>query len=161
MPDIMSPEKRRLLMSRIRSTDTAPERYVDTLLKAVPVAYERHAGDLPGRPDFVFRDQQIAVFVDGDFWHGWRLPVWQHRLSEKWQAKIGENRRRDTRNHQKLRRMKWTVIRIWEHQIETNVVRCVVRIVEALQLPRIDRDAIETAYAGLPPLRRRNRLPKP
>ena len=161
MTDIMSPEKRRQLMSRIRATNTTPERYVNALLEASDVDYDRHARDLPGRPDFVFRPQQLALFVDGDFWHGWRLPVWRHRLSDKWRSKIEKNRQRDHRNHRQLRRMGWTVLRIWEHQIETDVVRCVVKVLETLGKPHINRNELAAVYTSLPPLKRRNRLPRP
>ena len=107
MADIMSVENRSQLMARIRGKDTTPERYINTLLEATGVECERHAVDLPGRPDFVFRDERLAVFVDGDFWHGSRIPVWEHRLSDEWRKKIAKNRSRDCRSHRQLRRSGW------------------------------------------------------
>lgn len=120
-------------MSRIKGKDTGPERAIANglLMKGVS-DWEGHAKDLPGRPDFLFRAQRVAVFVDGDFWHGWRFPVWRDKLSEKWEAKIEATRRRDMRNHRKLRRDGWTVIRIWEHQIKNDVNSCIDRILEQL-----------------------------
>jgi DNA mismatch endonuclease (patch repair protein) len=94
--------------------------------------WERHARDLPGRPDFVFREAKVAVFVDGDFWHGWRFNIWRHKLSEKWEAKIGATRRRDSVNHRALENMGWRVVRIWEHQIDASLARCAGRVVRAL-----------------------------
>jgi len=87
---------------------------------------------LPGRPDFVFAAARVAVFVDGDFWHGWRFPQWRDKLSEKWEAKIEATRRRDARNYRKLRRMGWKVVRLWEHQIERDMSSCLEKVLSAL-----------------------------
>jgi DNA mismatch endonuclease (patch repair protein) len=108
-------------MSRIRGKDTGPERVVGALLTEAGHAPEQHVSDLPGRPDFVLRDLRVAIFVDGDFWHGWRFIAWKHKLSEKWEAKIAANRRRDFLNHARLRRAGWRVLRIWQHQIERDL----------------------------------------
>ena len=96
--DIMSVEKRSALMSRIRGKGTKPELVIAGLLAEAGLSWEEHARDLPGRPDFVLRDCQVAIFVDGDFWHGWRFPAWRLKLSEKWENKIAGNIRRDRRN---------------------------------------------------------------
>lgn len=114
----MSPEKRSALMSRIRGKNTGPERAVGAIVAGLGLKAEFHARDLPGRPDLVLRGRRIVIFVDGDFWHGWRFPVWRNKLSEKWELKIAANRRRDALNHARLRRAGWLVIRIWEHQLE-------------------------------------------
>lgn len=124
----MSPETRSIVMSRIRGRDTGPERVVAAALKARGLRFEQHARDLPGRPDFVFRSAKVALFVDGDFWHGWRFPAWRHKLSEKWEAKIEGNRRRDLRNFARLRRAGWIVIRLWEHQVERDLEGCLKRV---------------------------------
>ncbi|MBY0332282.1 MAG: very short patch repair endonuclease [Acetobacteraceae bacterium] len=133
----MSPETRSAVMSRIRGKDTGPERAVADALRGRGWEFETHARDLPGRPDILFREAQVAVFVDGDFWHGWRFPVWKDKLSEKWEAKIEATRRRDARNFRKLRRAGWRVVRIWEHQVERDLHACIARIEEIL--PRKSR----------------------
>ena len=117
----MSPEKRSALMSRIRGKDTGPERAVGAIVAGLGLVAEFHARDLPGRPDLVLRERRIAIFVDGDFWHGWRFPVWRNKLSEKWEIKIAANRHRDSLNYARLRRAGWIVIRIWEHQLERDL----------------------------------------
>jgi DNA mismatch endonuclease (patch repair protein) len=68
------------------------------------------------------------VFVDGDYWHGWRFPAWKNKLPPYWQEKIENNRRRDQRNFLRLRRDGWLVIRLWEHDIERDPEGCVDRI---------------------------------
>jgi len=126
--DIMSVEKRSALMGRIRGTNTGPERKMAAALEALELAWESHARDLPGRPDFVFREAQVAVFVDGDFWHGWRFPAWRHKLSEKWEKKIQATRLRDRKNHRRLRRMGWIVLRFWEHSIKQDVTTIAIKV---------------------------------
>ena len=115
--DFMSPETRSAVMSRIRGRDTGPERTVQAMLEALGLEFETHVRLLPGRPDFVLRKHSLCIFVDGDFWHGWRFDDWRMKLSEKWEAKIAANRRRDDRNRRLLRKAGWQVLRIWEHQV--------------------------------------------
>src|SRR5262249_37749020 len=72
----------------------------------------------------------------GDFWHGWRFPQWRDKLSEKWESKIAQNRMRDRRNHARLRRQGWTIVRVWEHQIERDLAGCLSRIKHILGRPK-------------------------
>lgn len=129
----MSPEKRSTVMARIKGRGTVPELTIAAAFAARHLEWEGHARDLPGRPDFVFRDEKVAVFVDGDFWHGWRFPQWRDKLSEKWEAKIDGNRRRDARNYARLRRAGWRVVRIWEHQVAGDIDACVTRVERLLE----------------------------
>ena len=159
--DIMTPEKRSALMSRIKGKGTTPELYIERLMSAGGLQFGQHDPSLPGKPDFVFREDSVAVFIDGDFWHGWRFPVWQHKLSDQWQQKISTNRNRDDRNHRKLRRWGWTVLRIWEHQVEADPVGCVGRIASVVTSQVVDLELVKACYSELPKLKRRRRLPKP
>jgi DNA mismatch endonuclease (patch repair protein) len=145
--DIMSPEKRSAVMSRIRSKNTSPERTICRVLRRRKMHFSTHANDLPGRPDIIFRRVQLAVFVDGNFWHGWRFPLWQHKLSPKWRSKIWANRERDRRNFRKLRRLGWTVLRVWEHQVESSTGECLARIISAHAAAR-ERILHRQALAG-------------
>src|SRR5205814_1946993 len=80
------------------------------------------------RPDFVMTRARVAVFVEGAFWHGWRFPTWSGKLQPFWRDKIAGNRARDRRNHRTLRRRGWTVLRIWDHQVEDRLPLLVERI---------------------------------
>ena len=82
-----------------------------------------HANHLPGKPDIVFKRQRLAVFVDGDFWHGRDWEARRRKLAvghnaEYWLAKIGYNRERDSRNTEKLEAAGWRVIRLWETDVK-------------------------------------------
>jgi DNA mismatch endonuclease (patch repair protein) len=161
MVDIISPELRSAVMSRIRGKDTTPERYLASLLRAAGLRFKRHDKTLPGCPDFVFNNQRLALFVDGDFWHGWRFPIWRHRMPDFWRAKIAGNRARDRKTRRRLTRLGWRALRVWEHQIESHATACVARIARALGESAVDWQAVEARRQRMPLLKRRNRLPKP
>jgi DNA mismatch endonuclease (patch repair protein) len=121
-------------MSRIRKTDTRPELIIRRLSFARGLRYRKHHSGLPGNPDLVFTSARVVVFVDGDFWHGWQLTRWEGKLStEYWKNKIRGNRERDRRNRRRLRAHGWTVISIWEHEVERDPDRCVNRIERAVR----------------------------
>lgn len=129
----MSPETRSKVMARIRGKETGPELLLAAEMKLLGLEWEEHARDLPGRPDFVFRSARLAIFVDGDFWHGYRFAQWRDKLSEAWEAKIAGNIRRDNRNRAALRSLGWQVIRVWEHQVTARPAGSARRIVRALE----------------------------
>lgn len=133
MPDNLSPSQRRYCMSRIRTRDTDIEQMVRSELHKRGFRFRKHPKDMPGKPDIVFPRARVAVFVDGDFWHGYRFPAWRDKVSSFWRDKISKNRLRDERTFKKLRRTGWRVIRIWQHEIENDLPRCVQRIVDAVR----------------------------
>jgi DNA mismatch endonuclease (patch repair protein) len=119
MPDKFSKEVRSAIMSRIRSKNTGIEMLVFRELRRRGIRFQKHYRRVVGTPDVAVPKRKIAVFVDGDFWHGFRYPAWKRKLSSKfWTAKIERNRRRDRRNFAKLRREGWRVMRVWEHQLK-------------------------------------------
>lgn len=120
-------------MSRIRgSGNEKTEVRLARLLRGDGISGWRRHLPIPGRPDFAFRKQKVAVFVDGCFWHGcpkcFRLPK-QNRAF--WKSKIERNRKRDLLVNGRLRRLGWKVIRIRECQLKHSV-RVVVKIEKAL-----------------------------
>lgn len=133
MADNMTVAQRSRTMSRIRSRDTQPELVIRKLLHARGLRYRKHVAALPGCPDVVFRRPKVAVFIDGDFWHGWRFSTWKEKLAPYWREKIERNMRRDSQNFRKLRRQGWLVIRLWEHEIEADASVCADRVVAAVR----------------------------
>lgn len=90
-----------------------------------------HRSQLPGRPDFIFTEPKLALFVDGCFWHG--CPTCQAGRMPKtnasfWRRKIAGNAGRDRRQAAALRHGGWGVIRIWEHQLSGDLDRVLNRI---------------------------------
>lgn len=111
-------------MASVKGKDTGLEVMVRSELKRRGLRFRKHVKSLPGCPDVVFTKQKLAVFIDGDFWHGYRFPAWRNTLPKFWREKIGKNRDRDRRNFAKLRRMGWRVLRIWQHEIERDLRSC-------------------------------------
>jgi len=108
---------------RMRATagrDNAAERALRSALHATGLRFRIHRRLLPGSTrttDVVLPRAQVAVFVDGCFWHGCPIHgTWPKRNSEWWRAKIDANRRRDRDTDTRLSALGWEVVRIWEHE---------------------------------------------
>ena len=132
-PGQMTREQRSRAMKRVKLRSGPLEMLLRQKLSARGLKYRCNVRTLPGSPDIVFPKQRVAIFVDGDFWHGWRLPVWEHKLSPFWREKLRANRGRDVRNFRRLRRRGWRVVRIWQHDVRTGIADCVARIQLALR----------------------------
>lgn len=119
--DNLSPENRKKNMSRIRSRGnrTTERRLRSSLVGAGVSGIKMHPADLPGKPDFAFPEQRIAIFVDGCFWHGCPKCYIRPKSSQSyWDEKLWRNRARDIKVSAELEQLGWTVIRIWEHDIK-------------------------------------------
>jgi DNA mismatch endonuclease (patch repair protein) len=133
MTDRMTPEQRSYCMSRVKGKDTSLELKVRSELHRRGLRFRKHYTDLPGRPDIAFPRARLAVFLDGDFWHGRNFSSWKGKLSEYWLNKITRNRSRDDKNRRKCRSMGWSVIRIWEREVNEDLGRAIGRIVKAFR----------------------------
>lgn len=132
MPDHLTPEQRSRAMKCVKLRNGSIEKLIHLELKARNLKFRRHVRSLPGRPDIVFPSSKVAIFVDGDFWHGWRLPTWEYKLSPFWREKLRTNRRRDQRNFRRLRSLGWKVIRVWQHQLTNDRAACIDRILQVV-----------------------------
>jgi DNA mismatch endonuclease (patch repair protein) len=133
MPDNLSPEDRIKTMRAVKGSNTSLERVVEAAFQERRWVFQRNVADMPGKPDFVFTAARLVVFVDGDFWHGWRFPLWREKLTPYWKGKIERNRRRDQRHYRRLRRLGWRVVRLWEHQVARDLPAAVRRVAVLLR----------------------------
>jgi DNA mismatch endonuclease (patch repair protein) len=119
-------------MSRIKSKDTKAEILMRKALRNIGLKGYRIHYDLLGRPDIVFISVKLAVFVDGDFWHGY---LWKKRgsipLKPYWKVKIASNMARDKRVNGELRKQGWKVIRVWEHDVMKKPQASALRVQKA------------------------------
>jgi len=127
MTDVFTPEKRSWVMSRIRGTNTKIDLRMKKMLSGLKCGYKMYPKML-GNPDFVIRRKKIAIFCDGDFWHGYKYDEKKKPAKKFWKNKIEGNITRDRRVSQKLRRDGWSVLRLWEHDIEKNPQKCIRKI---------------------------------
>lgn len=119
MADIFTKEKRSEVMSHIRPKNTKPEMLIFRELRRKGIYFQKHYKRAAGSPDIALPRKKIAVFIDGDFWHGYRFDGYKDRLPEEyWREKIETNIKRDRRNKTILRRDGWRVLRIWEHELK-------------------------------------------
>jgi DNA mismatch endonuclease (patch repair protein) len=133
VPDNLTVAQRSLAMSRIRSTDTQPELRLRRALWAAGLrGYRVHSAKLPGKPDIVWNRRRVAVFIDGAFWHGHPTVFRPGKSGSYWDLKIAGNRRRDRRVSRELRALGWTVLRVWDFQVERHPETCIARIVKIL-----------------------------
>ena len=126
MADIFTPEKRSWVMSRIRSKDTKIEKKTASMLRKNKIRYRRFP-KVFGSPDFVV-EKKVIVFCDGDFWHGYRYGRKRKPPKKFWREKIERNMERDRKVTRKLRADGWSVVRLWEHDIEMRPEKCVGKI---------------------------------
>lgn len=110
-------------------------------IKHQGLRFRSNVQSLPGCPDIVFTREKVAVFADGDFWHGRRLAKRLVRLgkghnSEYWIAKISSNVSRDRRVRRELAELGWQVVRVWESDIKAALDRVTDRIVSAVRARR-------------------------
>lgn len=108
---------RSAIMSRIRSSDTKPEKRLRRILWQNGRRFRKHYPVAGLRVDIAFTRAKVAVMVDGCFWHG--CPAHYRRPKERqnyWDAKLKRNLARDKRDDESLRRAGWHVVRIWEHE---------------------------------------------
>jgi DNA mismatch endonuclease (patch repair protein) len=114
--DVLTPEQRRLNMSRIRGKDTKPEMMLRTGLHRAGLRFRLHAAELPGRPDLIFPRYHAALLIHGCFWHGHDCPMFKlpRTRTEFWAAKIASNRARDSESEAALAAAGWRVMTVWE-----------------------------------------------
>lgn len=136
MVDFLTPAKRSMLMSLIRgSGNKDTELRLIAIFRVHGITGWRRNYKLPGKPDFVFLSQRLAVFVDGCYWHGCPIHYRRPKSNRKfWDAKIARNRQRDREVNRLLKAKGWRVLRIWEHALSRkNENRTVARVRRALE----------------------------
>lgn len=127
-----TPEITHKIMSAIKSSNTRPELALRKELWRRGLRYRANVKTLPGKPDIVFSRPRLAIFCDGDFWHGynWTLRGYGSleeelsRYSKPWAEKIQRNIQRDQTVNQRLTQLGWTVLRIRESEIKKDVKGC-------------------------------------
>ncbi len=143
MTDTLTPEQRSYCMSRIKGKDTGLETRVRSELHKRGFRFRKHLKELPGKPDVVFTRAKVAVFIDGDFWHGYKFSTWEHKVSDFWKTKISKTRERDVKNHRRLQDLGWTVIRLWQHELERDFEGCIGKVIAALKNEHTESSPIQ------------------
>jgi DNA mismatch endonuclease (patch repair protein) len=132
MADVFDKKTRSRIMSSISSTNTKPELFLRKILRAKKLRFSTYS-KLPGTPDIVFRKNKLAVFVDGEFWHGYNwLKKGKTPKSAFWKRKILRNIARDKKVNRELRRMGWRHVRVLDSQVMKKQSYVLSRIMRSL-----------------------------
>ena len=132
MADLFDKKTRSSIMSKIRSKHTKPEVALAKLLRKNKLAFRRHAKVL-GTPDFILFNTNVAIFVDGEFWHGYNwLRRGKRPRTSFWRKKLERNMARDKRVNKAFKRAGWVVVRIWETQLAKRPETVLRRILRSL-----------------------------
>ncbi len=125
-------------MRAVKGKGTNLERRLFAMLAGMRLhGWRKNVSALPGKPDAVFFQERVIIFVDGCFWHG--CPICKRPLPvtnrDYWEKKIQRNVERDRRNTESLTQEGWRVIRVWEHIIRNSSEKSSIRqaIREALE----------------------------
>ena len=145
MADVLTPAQRRKNMQHIKSRDTKIEVILRKALWKRGYRYRKNYDKLPGHPDIAITKYKIAIFCDGEFFHGKDWEVLKPRLeksnnSEFWISKISRNRERDEEINKRLLFEGWTVIRFWGSDIKKHAEECVKVIEECIFSKKIEEN---------------------
>ena len=129
--DKLTPEQRRRNMKAVRSKGSRIETILAKALFAHGLRYRKNDKTVFGKPDITFKKYKLAIFVDGEFWHGkdWEIRKFDHKSNQKfWHTKIERNIIRDKEVYDKLTADGWKVLRFWGKDITQNLEQCIVKI---------------------------------
>lgn len=129
--DKLTKEQRRRNMQANKSTGTKPELLLAKALYTRGHRYRKNNKNVFGKPDLTFKRIKLAIFVDGEFWHGkdWEIRKYDHKTNKEfWFNKIERNIRRDKNVNKELKEHGWKVLRFWAKEIENNLLDCLEKI---------------------------------
>tara|TARA_R110000868_G_scaffold37619_4_gene132875 strand:+ start:25876 stop:26340 length:465 start_codon:yes stop_codon:yes gene_type:complete len=121
-------KKRSKIMSKIRGKNTKPELLFRKALWNKGVRYRINSKKLPGKPDVSIQKYKLAIFIDGEFWHGYNWDERRNKIKSNrgfWVPKIERNMQRDEEVNQLLEDMDYTVFRFWEQDVKNELDKCI------------------------------------
>jgi DNA mismatch endonuclease (patch repair protein) len=150
-PRLTTDPARSRTMSRIRGKDTSIETALRKALWHSGIRYRKNYSGLPGKPDIAITKHRIAVFCDGDFWHGKEWDTKKLRIknnSEFWLSKIERNMNRDVQTDRVLFIKDWTVLRFWGTEIEKDLSGCVDEIRSAILYKEMESSSYDDEHVA-------------
>ena len=130
----LSCEQIHTIMAAVKCADTSIEIKLRKALWHRGIRYRKNFRLYNSRPDIVITKHKIAIFCDGDFWHGKKGDGQNIRVNRGyWVEKIKRNVERDLENTIDLRDHGWTVLRFWESDINSNLDMCIKDIMKEIR----------------------------
>ncbi|MDP3875202.1 MAG: very short patch repair endonuclease [bacterium] len=120
--DRLSKQQRSALMAKVRIKDTDIEKLLGEIIRPFwkKERYRKNVKNLPGKPDIVFPESKLAIFADGDFWHGKDFKKWESGIPAFWRKKIAGNILRDRLQDKALQKAGYCVLRFYGSKIKQN-----------------------------------------
>ncbi len=128
--------QRSKIMSKIRGKNTKPELAFRKALWAAGYRYRIDYKKLIGKPDIVLKKYRTAIFIDGEFWHGYQWEERKEKIKsnrEFWIPKIERNIQRDAEVNEELNRLGYTVFRFWQKEVDKNLEECLKTVLTHLR----------------------------
>lgn len=147
--DNLTKEQRHKNMKNIKSKDTKIERKLCKALWDKGYRYRKNYAKLPGKPDIALTKYKIAIFCDGEFfhgkdWHNQKARLEKSNNREYWINKISKNIERDSKVDRELFQLGWIVLRFWGKDILKNVDKCIDEIEETIY--DLEIESLENNY---------------
>ena len=124
-------EQIRKNMQANKSTGTMPEVKLAKALFAKGYRYRKNDKTVFGKPDLTFKRIKLALFIDGEFWHGkdWEVKKHDHKTNKEfWWNKIEGNIKRDKIVNTTLKEQGWTVMRFWSKEVTKDLPSCIAKV---------------------------------
>lgn len=134
-------KKRSKIMGKIRGKNTKPELLFRKALWKKNVRFRLDSKQLPGKPDVSIKKYKLAIFIDGEFWHGYNWDERKDKIKSNrdfWIPKIERNMQRDRQVNRQLEEMEYTVFRFWTREIKENLSKCITDILVYIAIGRND-----------------------
>ncbi len=129
--DKLTKEQRRKNMQAVKSRGSKIESMLAKEMWKRGLRYRKNNKTVFGKPDFTFKKFKIAIFVDGEFWHGkdWEIKKHDHKSNHDfWYTKIERNIKRDEEVNSFLLNEGWTLLRFWGQDIKKDLLNCIFKI---------------------------------
>ena len=134
-------KKRSKMMSKIRGKNTKPELLFRKALWAKGIRYRVDSKKLPGKPDISIQKYKLAIFIDGEFWHGYNWDERKPKIKKNrgfWIPKIERNMQRDREVNKQLADLGYTVFRFWSNEIKEDLNCCINDVLVFIDIGEIN-----------------------
>ncbi|GBE17187.1 very short patch repair protein [bacterium BMS3Abin15] len=134
MTDIFSKKKRSEIMSKVRGKDSKIEIEFRKKLWKAGLRYRKNPTNYFGKPDLALKKHRVVIFIDSCFWHGCKKHGSMPRTRKKfWETKIKRNKQRDKEVNRYYKKERWSILRVWEHEIEKDLDKAINKIIKFLK----------------------------
>lgn len=119
---------RSALMQKIKSEKNQTGNCTQERVTKKKIRFQGYNKKLSGKPDIVLLEKKVVIFIDGEFWHGYKWKGKREKIKanrDYWIPKIERTIERDRKNNLQLKKLGWSVLRFWGHEIKRDIQKCI------------------------------------